>query len=189
MPDTARLQTTLLGSWRVFPRALRLAQLREPCDLAGTMGFEPPSWEALASGARPASEPYEFEPGGLRQKLLPEWNDNSETKSSSNVCLAQDRAMIRSQAGPGAGTALSVVPTDFLTQIPPHLFRIVLLRRLRLPLPLSLHTCRCGRPIDSFGHHRAACARAGVFGRRGSHSKAPLLASAERRVVVLGLIA
>ena len=75
--------------------------------------------------------------------------------------------MIRSQAGPGAGTALSVVPTGFLTQIPPHLFRIVLLRRLRLPLPLSSHTCRCGRPIDSFGHHRAACARAGVLGRRG----------------------
>ena len=74
--------------------------------------------------------------------------------------------MIRSQAGPGAGPALSVVPAGFLTQIPLHLFRVVLLRRLRLPLPLSLHTCRCGRPIDSFGHHRAACARAGVLGRR-----------------------
>ena len=75
--------------------------------------------------------------------------------------LAQDRAMILSQAGPGAGTAFSVVPTGFLTQIPLHLFRVVLLRRFRSPLPLS----------------------------GGLHSRAPLLVSAERRVVVLGRIA
>ena len=38
----------------------------------------------------------------------------------------------------------------------------LLLRRLRFPLPLSLHNCRCGRQIDKFGQ-----ARAGVLGRRG----------------------
>ena len=27
--------------------------------------------------------------------------------------------------------------------------------------------CRCGRPLDSFGHHRAACSRAGLLDRRG----------------------
>ena len=64
----------------------------------------------------------------------------------------------------GAGTALSVVPT-VLDRSPS------LMRRLRLPLPLSLHTCRCGRPIDSFGHHCAACARAGVLGRRGVRTR------------------
>ena len=80
---------------------------------------------------------------------------------------ASARALMRSQAGPGAGTALSVVPTSYLTQIPPHLFRVILLRRLRLPLLPSLLRCRCGRPIDSFGHHRAACARSGVLGRKG----------------------
>ena len=74
---------------------------------------------------------------------------------------------MRSQEGPGAGMALSTAPTHFLTRIPPHLFRVVMLRRLRLPLPLSLHTCRCGRQIDKFCHHRASCARAGVLGRRG----------------------
>ena len=40
-------------------------------------------------------------------------------------------------------------------------------RRLALPLPLSNRTCRCGHPLDAFGHHRAACARCGVLGRRG----------------------
>ena len=47
-------------------------------------------------------------------------------------------------------------------------FRLLLYRRrLRFPLPLSLRTCRCGRQLDSFGHHRAACHVAGVLGRRG----------------------
>ena len=41
------------------------------------------------------------------------------------------------------------------------------MRRLRLPLPLVSRTCRCGRLLDSFGHHRAACSRAGVLERRG----------------------
>ena len=46
-------------------------------------------------------------------------------------------------------------------------FLVVLLRRLWLPLPLSSRSCRCGRPLDSSGHHRAACAVAGVLGSRG----------------------
>ena len=63
--------------------------------------------------------------------------------------------------------ALTTAPTSVLTKIPPHMFRVVLLRHLRLPLPLSQHACRCGRPIAPFGHHRAACARTGALGRRG----------------------
>ena len=45
-------------------------------------------------------------------------------------------------------------------------FRIFLCRRLRLPLPLSSRTCRCGLQLDSFGLRRAACSEAGVFCRR-----------------------
>ena len=39
------------------------------------------------------------------------------------------RAQVRSQAGPGASTALSVAPTHYLTRIPLHLFRVVCLFR------------------------------------------------------------
>ena len=63
--------------------------------------------------------------------------------------------------------ALTVAPTNRETTIPPHLFRVILLRRLRQALSLSVRNCRCGRPLDFCGHHRAACARAGVLGRRG----------------------
>ena len=84
--------------------------------------------------------------------------------------LAKIRARVAvapSQGGSGAGAALQTCPTCPLTRIDPALFRVLLLRRLRLPLPLSARFCRCGRPLDSRGHHRAACARAGVLGRRG----------------------
>ena len=45
---------------------------------------------------------------------------------------------------------------------------MLLLTRLRLP-PLSLARCfcRCGGLLNSLGHHRASCAKAGVLGRRG----------------------
>ena len=62
---------------------------------------------------------------------------------------------------------MSTTPSSQLTRIEPALFRVLLQRRLALPLPLSNRTCRCGRPFDAFGHHRAACARCGVLGRRG----------------------
>ena len=58
---------------------------------------------------------------------------------------------------------LMTCPTCRITTIPPQLFRVTLLRRLRLPV----RSCRCGLPLDEFGHHRAACAQAGVFSKRG----------------------
>ena len=46
----------------------------------------------------------------------------------------------------------------------PHIFRVLLLRRLRLPLPLAERVCRCRRTLDTYSDHRAACARAGPLG-------------------------
>ena len=54
------------------------------------------------------------------------WNGSSVTP--------QARAFVRSQSGPGGIMALTNAPTSVLTKIPPHLFRVVLLRRLYLPL-------------------------------------------------------
>ncbi len=66
-----------------------------------------------------------------------------------------------------AGLPFSAVPTSSLSRFPLQLFRVLLLRRFWLPLPLASRTCRCGRPLDVRGHHRAACSRAGVLGSRG----------------------
>ena len=78
-----------------------------------------------------------------------------------------DRAFMRSQRGPLASAALTALPTCPATRIESQPFRLWLCRRLRLPLPLTSRNCRCGRRLDKFGHHRAACSRAGVLGTRG----------------------
>ena len=62
---------------------------------------------------------------------------------------------------------LVTCPTCRITTIPPQLFPVTLLRRLRLPLHLTVRSCQCGLPLDEFGHHRAACAQAGVLSKRG----------------------
>ena len=67
----------------------------------------------------------------------------------------------------GTMVAFSVCPSSPLTRIYSALFRVLLQRRLHLPLPLSQRICRCGRPLDPFGHHRAACSRTEALGRRG----------------------
>ena len=74
---------------------------------------------------------------------------------------------LKVQCGPFVSSALTAVRTHRMTKIDPQLFRVVLRRRLGLSLPLSSRTCRCGRQLDSLGHHRAACSEAGVLGRRG----------------------
>ena len=57
------------------------------------------------------------------------------------------------------------IPSMKETRIDPQPFRLLFLRHSRLPLPLQVRSCRCGRPLDVLGHHRAACADAGVLGR------------------------
>ena len=72
-----------------------------------------------------------------------------------------------SQGGPMVGEPFSSFPTTRETRFDSQPFRLLLLRRFRLPLPLTARRCRCGRLLDSFGHHRASCAQAVVLGRRG----------------------
>ena len=42
-----------------------------------------------------------------------------------------------------------------------HHLRLVLLRRLRLRLPLDLRRCKCGGKLDAWGDHRSACPTVG----------------------------
>ena len=78
-----------------------------------------------------------------------------------------EQALVRSQRGPMAGIPFHCSPVSPTSRFDPQCFRVLLLRRLWCPLPLSSAFCRCGQPLDSRGHHRAACATSGVLGRRG----------------------
>ena len=77
------------------------------------------------------------------------------------------RALIKSQAGPNAGLALSTSPLCFLTRFNSQVFCVILQRRLLLPLSLlNARNCRCGHHLDALGHHRASCVKAGVLKRK-----------------------
>ena len=75
--------------------------------------------------------------------------------------------LLDSQSGPHASRAFTTTPFGPDTTYQPHIFRILLLRRLRLALPLSARRCRCCRILDPLGDHRSACAQAGVLRSRG----------------------
>ena len=118
-------------------------------QLAGVGDFEVPTWEALSDGLRP-HEPEDHEPGDVKHGWQHEAASRVERQFLERNLMvrltAPEQALMRSQSGPYAGMALSVAPANFLTHIDPALFRVLLLRRLRLPLPLSSRLCRCGRP-------------------------------------------
>ena len=80
----------------------------------------------------------------------------------------QERALIRSQTGPLSTMPFVALPTNRFSRFDPQPFRVLLLRRLHLPLPLSARQCRCGRPLDPCGHHRSTFTVAGVPWRRGN---------------------
>ena len=167
-PDVAALCVDQMQNPR-GPPSLEAAQTAAG-HLSGVEGFQVPSWEDLAHGLRPPElEPDDFEPGGCRGGWQHEGSTRVERQYRRSLMARltdSERTMLRSQSGPLAGVPLSTTPSDFLHRVDSHLFRVLLLRRLRLPLPLCARQYRCGRPLDAFGHHRAACARAGVLGRR-----------------------
>ena len=65
------------------------------------------------------------------------------------------RALLLSQAGPGGSLALTALPTREEFTLQDDTFRCVLLRRLRLPLPLEARG-RARRPQGSLPHSRCA---------------------------------
>ena len=74
---------------------------------------------------------------------------------------------MRSESGPMFGEPFTGFLTTRATLFDSQSFRLMLLRRLRFFPPFIARLCQCGRPLDLCGHHRAACARVGVPGRRG----------------------
>ena len=162
----------IVGALDLDPATPILSAVVEAARAVQVGGFVPPSWATLSHGARPPPrEPDELEPGCSRRGWQHEAAPPTERMHRDTWIMPRlpdsERAALHSQSGPGSGLALSSAPSCPALRIDSHLFRVLLLRRLRLPLPPVSRTCRCGRLLDPFGHHRAACSRAGVLGRRG----------------------
>ena len=121
-------------------------------QLEGMAGFAVPLWSDLG-GLPEQREPEDHEPGTAWAGWQHEASVEQDFRAS---CLfphvsPSERALVRSQSGPGAGVALLTSPSSPLTRIESPLFRVLLQRRLRLPLPLSERMCS-GHFIDSCGH-------------------------------------
>ena len=139
-------------------------------SLAAT-GWEPPTWAAIASGQTQAPAPP---PAIAEGPLARGWQHQASATAHARLrdelfhtLPPASQALVMSQSGPFASRAFTTIPYTNDFTYPSHLFRILLLRRLRLPLPLFARTCRCRRTFDSLGDHRAACAQSGVLRSRG----------------------
>ena len=155
-------------------------------ELDGIQGFILPQWSDLAAGFRPENrEPEDHEPGSTHEGWQHEASSRVEQHFRATRLFPHmnpaERALLRSQSGPGAGVPFLTSPTSPLTRIESPLFRVLLQRRLRLPLPLSKRMCGCGHSIDSFGHHRAACSRTGCLEEGDLLWRVRLRGSAEKR--------
>ena len=134
-------------------------------------GFDAPTWHQLIESTRP-EEPVVHNFGDL----LRGWQQAAKASLDAAACESLLSDLLLSQAGPGGSRAITARPTSPELRMPSECMRVVLLQRLRLPLPHAPRPCRCGRSLDPLGDHRAACAVAGVLGPRG----APLERAAAR---------
>ena len=136
------------------------------------VGFDAPNWHELRAGLRPPGQQVDE-----RQVGIPGHGWQHEATEAVHAHLMattiwsrlapEERALIRSQGGPMSGVPFTCLPVSREARIESSSFRVLVLRRLWLPLPPSSRNCRCGLPLDLRGHHRAACAQVGVLGRRG----------------------
>ena len=136
------------------------------------VGFTIPSWEELILAENQNRVPLEEEDPsqprfGRQQEAAVAVHHTFLERELRPLLGETEEALFRSQGGPLASVPFTSLPTMRETSFDPQPFRLLLFRRLRLPVPLSARWCRCGRPLDSLGHHQSACSRAGVLGHRG----------------------
>ena len=168
-PDISDFITVTLGRGGGGPHTEAAARCRESLV---ELGFDAPEWGDLARGLRPDFDPAadqftSLSRNGWQQKASDVVENDFLARSIWPTLAHPEQALLRSQQGPMAGLPFTSSPLSAETTFQSQEFRVLFLRRLWQPLPLSSFTCRCGRPLDSRFHHRAACPLAGVLGRRG----------------------
>ena len=103
---------------------------------------------------------------GNARHRKPSTSARSRCSSTTSTQWPTSRAPLLSQAGDAASCAFTALPTGADTRVPDAEYRVILLRRLRLPLPLAPQRCPCGGRLDEYGDHRSACAQVGALARR-----------------------
>ena len=117
-------------------------------------GFVCPSWEDLATGEVSASPEEDEDPNqpraGWQSKAARKVEARSFARLLSTLTDPQ-KALLRSQGGPLASAPFISMPIDRVSRIDSQSFRLLFLRRLRQPLPLTARSCRCGLALATIG--------------------------------------
>ena len=126
------------------------------------VGFAPPTWEELVSEI---AHPPHVADGKPNQPRVG-WQAKAACEVESSFLFYFVRRRRRVGQVPRWATGLIFIsfPTNCASRLEPQFLRVLLLRRLRLPLPLSARACQCGR------------------GAEGSLSRMRVQESAERQV-------
>ena len=131
-----------------------------------THGWEPPEWVAFTEPRPPAPPQHTHDGPNIGQGWQHQAATAIHTSCHQEFLESLDppsRALLESQSGPHASRAFTTIPSSQETTYPSHLYRLLLLRRVRRPHPLTSRFCRRRRALDRFGDHRAACAQAGIL--------------------------
>ena len=144
----------------------RLTALRDAVHSLEAAGFQAPPWNQLARTSPPQEDSKDDDPADFTRG----WQRSASraVDRAFAVYLAQrldhsSRALLESQSGPFAAKVFTTLPTSLELRLEPASFRVLLLRRLRLQLPLVPATCPCRRRLDALGDHRASCPRSGLL--------------------------
>ena len=143
-----------------------LTALRDAVHSLEAAGFQASPWNQLARTSPPQEDSEDDEPADFTRG----WQRSASRAVDrvSAVYLAQrldasSQALLESQSGPFAAKVFTALPTSPELRLEPASFRVLLLRRLRLQLPLVPATCPCRRRLDALGDHRASCPRSGLL--------------------------
>ena len=117
-------------------RVMGMLRVTVTVTLLARQGFEAPQWHQLL--------------GDDVTTMASATLDLQRAAAHSDNLHAASAAMLLSQSGPCSALMLPVCPELFLE--PAH-FRLLLLRRLRLPLYCVPAPCQCGREQDTLGDH------------------------------------
>ena len=155
---------------RNFSAGTPIRDLLAAIDVLVAAGFRMHLWADLPQHA-PAQPADLSEP----EVALRGWQRPASRALDDVAFLAEHRhsigpaelALLDSQSGPFAARVLTVRPTAPELAVDSAPFRVLLLRRLRLPLPLAPSRCHCQRPLDVLGDHVATCPRSGTLRQRG----------------------
>ena len=141
--------------------------LRQAGGLLQQDGCPTPTFREIAAGARPPPpEQGETDPGEWQHGWQYFSSDAREKAFRAFTCFPcldiSAQTMLRSQSGRQGARAFTAVPWDASVTIAADRFRVMMCRRLRLPIVLAEHVCEgCGDALDAFGDHYAACMRTG----------------------------